>query len=69
VATLGGCLALPISTRVLEGRDSSRGASAAGARARGDLNGQWERRIDGELYDLVQVPSSLRPSGNYRLRR
>jgi hypothetical protein len=33
------------------------------------LNGQWERRIDGELYDLVQVPCSLRPSGCYRLKR
>ena len=69
VATLGGCLTLPISTRVLEGSGSNRGVSAAGPRARVDLNGQWERRIDGELYDLVQVPSSLRPSGNYRLKR
>ena len=40
-----------------------------GARARVDLSGQWERRIDGDLYDVVQVPSSLRPSGYYHLRR
>jgi hypothetical protein len=33
------------------------------------LNGQWERRVDGKLYDLVQVPSSLHPSGYYQLRR
>jgi len=45
------------------------GEGAAGARSRVDLNGQWERRIDEELYDVVQVPSSLRPSGCYRLER
>jgi beta-glucuronidase len=33
------------------------------------LNGQWERRVDGELHDIVQVPSSLRPSGFYQLSR
>ncbi|PYV24062.1 MAG: hypothetical protein DMG24_12455 [Acidobacteria bacterium] len=31
--------------------------------------GTGERRIDGVLYDVVQVPSSLRPSGFYRLKR
>jgi len=43
--------------------------SAAGGRVRVDLNGSWERRIDGELYDVVPVPSSLRPSGFYHLQR
>jgi hypothetical protein len=48
-------------------------AQAAGSpgatRSRVDLNGVWERHIDGDLYDLVQVPSSLRPSGFYELSR
>jgi hypothetical protein len=43
--------------------------SANTSRARVDLNGVWERRIDGKLYDTVQVPSSLRPSGFYELSR
>lgn len=32
------------------------------------LNGEWERRIDGVLYDIVQIPSSQRPLGFYHLR-
>ena len=34
-----------------------------------DLNGDWERYVHGKLVDVVTVPSSLRPSGLYRLRR
>jgi hypothetical protein len=34
-----------------------------------DLNGDWERWVHGKLVDVVPVPSSLRPSGLYRLRR
>jgi hypothetical protein len=34
-----------------------------------DLNGDWERHVHGKLVDIVAVPSSLRPSGLYRLRR
>ncbi len=34
-----------------------------------DLNGEWERYINGKLYDVILVPSSLRPSGTYRLKR
>ncbi|HEX4488142.1 MAG TPA: glycoside hydrolase family 2 TIM barrel-domain containing protein [Terriglobales bacterium] len=34
-----------------------------------DLNGDWERYVHGKLVDIVAVPSSLRPSGLYRLRR
>ena len=34
-----------------------------------DLNGDWERHVHGKLVDIVDVPSSLRPSGLYRLRR
>ncbi|HWZ82294.1 MAG TPA: glycoside hydrolase family 2 TIM barrel-domain containing protein [Terriglobales bacterium] len=39
------------------------------ASTRISLNGEWERHIGGVLYDTVVVPSSLRPSGNYILRR
>ncbi|MGO8735113.1 MAG: glycoside hydrolase family 2 protein [Terriglobia bacterium] len=69
VATLGGCAVLPAVSRVLERSESKPTETAAGARSRVDLNGQWERRIDGELHDVVQVPSSLRPSGCYHLER
>jgi hypothetical protein len=34
-----------------------------------DLNGDWERYIHGKLFDVISVPSSLRPSGTYRLQR
>jgi hypothetical protein len=34
-----------------------------------DLNGDWERYVHGKFVDVVTVPSSLRPSGLYRLRR
>ena len=34
-----------------------------------DLNGAWERRLDGELYDVIPVPSSQRPLGAYNLGR
>src|SRR5215467_584160 len=34
-----------------------------------DLNGDWERHARGRLTDVVRVPSSLRPSGEYTLRR
>ena len=69
VATLSGCAVLPAVSRALERSESKPAEAAAGARSRVDLNGQWERRIDGELYDVVQVPSSLRPSGCYHLKR
>ena len=38
-------------------------------RSRVSLNGTWERRVNGVLVDRVEVPSSLRPSGFYRLER
>ncbi len=69
MATLGGCVVLPAASRALHGSETNGDTPSVGARSRVDLNGQWERRIDGELYDLVEVPSSLRPSGNYRLKR
>jgi hypothetical protein len=34
-----------------------------------DLNGDWERYAHAKLVDVLRVPSSLRPSGEYTLRR
>jgi len=34
-----------------------------------DLGGTWERYVEAKLLDYVTVPSSLRPSGFYRLKR
>jgi hypothetical protein len=69
VATMGGCAVLPALVRTAGASESQPDVAATGARARVDLNGQWEQRIDGEFYDVVPVPSSLRPSGCYRLKR
>ena len=69
VRTLGASTVLPALSHALGGFASAPSESAAGPRARVDLNGQWERRVAGELYDTVEVPSSLRPSGYYQLRR
>jgi len=69
VVTIGASTVLPAVSAAL-GRPVAKPAqTGVGARARVDLNGQWERRIDGDLYDVVQVPSSLRPSGYYHLKR
>jgi hypothetical protein len=38
-------------------------------RTRVDLNGTWERHVNGTLVDAIQVPSSQRPSGFYHLKR
>ncbi len=40
-----------------------------GSRKRVQLNGEWEMRIDGELYDVIDVPSSLHPTGFYKLSK
>jgi len=69
VRTLGASTVLPALSHALGGFASAPSESGAGPRARVDLNGQWERRVGGELYDIVEVPSSLRPSGCYQLRR
>jgi hypothetical protein len=69
VRTLGASTVLPALSHALGSFASEPSESAIATRSRVDLNGQWERRIDGELYDIVQVPSSLRPSGFYQLSR
>jgi hypothetical protein len=40
-----------------------------GSRKRVQLNGEWEMHIDGQLYDVIDVPSSLHPTGFYTLQR
>lgn len=42
---------------------------AGGQRSRVSLNGDWERHVNGALFDLFRVPSSRRPLGYYRLKR
>lgn len=39
------------------------------SRRQTDLGGTWERWIRGQPWDTVTVPSSLRPSGTYTLKR
>jgi hypothetical protein len=69
VRTLGASTVLPVLSHALAAGASRPSESAAGARSRVDLNGKWERLVGDKLYDLVEVPSSLRPSGSYQLRR
>lgn len=47
----------------------SAGVSGPSARRRIPLNGDWERSINGKLYDTGKVPCSRRPSGFYTLSR
>ncbi len=69
VRTLGASTVLPALSHAVGAFTSAPSEPVAGTRSRVDLNGQWERRVGGELYDIVEVPSSLRPSGCYQLRR
>src|SRR5713226_1788667 len=34
-----------------------------------NLGGTWECHINGRLHDMITVPSSQRPRGNYQLKR
>ena len=43
--------------------------NGAALRARVDLNGEWDRYLNGEWFDRFHVPSSRRPLGYYQLRR
>ena len=45
VATSGGCAVLPAVSRALEKSGPKLAEATAGARARVDLNGQWEQRF------------------------
>jgi len=69
VATLGVSTVVPAVSVSTSKLMLSASDSRSAGRSRVELNGQWERTIDGHLYDVIQVPSSLRPSGFYHLRR
>ena len=69
VRTVGASAVLPAIAHLAASPAADAAESPNTTRSRADLNGTWERRIDGELYDIVQVPSSLRPSGYYQLSR
>ncbi len=69
VRTLGASTVLPALSHAMGGYAAEPSENPNSARSRVDLNGQWERRVGGELYDIVPVPSSLRPSGFYQLSR
>lgn len=65
VSSLGAATVVPAG---IAGQPDA-GAAQPGTRARISLEGAWERSVNGALIDVVQVPSSLRPSGYYRLKR
>ncbi|PYT32595.1 MAG: hypothetical protein DMG57_01260 [Acidobacteria bacterium] len=58
-----GALSIPASLAVAAPQ------TPGAPRSRVSLNGRWERHVNGALLDYVDVPSSLRPSGFYRLKR
>jgi len=69
VASLGAATILPVVPGAL-GRSKNEGSPASRSmRSRVDLNGEWERIIDGQRYDVISVPSSQHPVGNYSLQR
>ena len=68
IVSLGAsALASTLSTASQSEDDAT--SSTLPSRSRIELNGLWRRFYDGHLYDAVDVPSSLRPTGIYTLRR
>ena len=59
----------PPSFRPPRSRALAQAAAPAPARQQVSLNGTWERYVAGKLTGTVEAPSSLRPSGHYRLKR
>ncbi len=68
VTSLGATTLLPTIYGAVAHAEPQEGVSKDG-RSRIDLNGNWERHINGELFDVIAVPSSQRPVGLYRLKR
>ena len=68
VGSLGASTVLPAVAASLRG-ETSQGESQHVGRQRVDLNGSWERHLNGVHYDTIQVPSSQRPLGFYHLKR
>ena len=69
VATLGASTILSSAPAVLGAEVITASGPKSTGRSQVSLNGEWGRYIGPDLYDFVQVPSSLRPSGFYRLKR
>jgi hypothetical protein len=68
VSSVGATTLLPILPATLHAYQTPPEAQG-NTRARVDLNGIWERHVNGTLVDSIQVPSSQRPSGFYHLKR
>jgi len=68
VRSVGATALLPVFPATA-GASQSQSEAHIDAPTRVDLNGTWERHVNGTLVDLIQVPSSQRPSGFYRLKR
>ncbi len=69
IASLGASTLLTTAPTVLGNPETHAAEDAPRGRSRISLNGEWQRFIGTDLYDVVQVPSSLHPSGFYRLTR
>ncbi|MFN8009208.1 MAG: glycoside hydrolase family 2 TIM barrel-domain containing protein [Terriglobia bacterium] len=50
-------------------RTEPQGEVSKNGRSRIDLNGNWERHINGEPFDIIAVPSSQSPVGIYQLKK
>ena len=68
VTSLGAATLLPTVCGA-GARAEPQGGISREIRSRIDLNGNWERHINGELFDVVAVPSSQKPVGIYHLKR
>ncbi len=65
--SLGASAALPALAPANHGAQPA--AKPGEARAHVDLNGAWERLVEQAHYDLISVPSSHRPIGQFTLKR
>ena len=68
VSSLGATTLLPAFSRALA-TSPLQSEPRNDTRTRIDLNGLWERHVNGTRVDVVEVPSSQRPSGFYHLKR
>ena len=69
VATLGASTILSGPSAALAAQAAATSETSGSGRSRISLNGEWERYVGQDLYDVIPVPSSLHPSGFYRLMR
>ena len=67
VGSLGASTVLPAMAHSLVG--APKPELQNGVRSRVNLNGAWERHVNGVYFDTIEVPSSQRPLGFYHLKR